>query len=117
MSIFSRFLMPGSMKAAVTPRNEVDAVKPKRGRPEGSKNKPSAQIKGKPGRPKGSKNKGKRGRPKGKVGRPAKKAGKAISLKGYVSKREAKRMVKEGIAAFRKKLPGIIKREVKKLLR
>ncbi|MGH7442900.1 MAG: hypothetical protein ACREKE_09540 [bacterium] len=68
-----------------------------------------------PGRPKGS-GKGP-GRPKGKRGRPKGSTAKTVSLKGYVKQREAKRMVKEAVRAFKAKLPRLITKELKKLLR
>jgi len=76
-----------------SPKAVVEAVAVKRG----------------PGRPKGSGKKGP-GRPR-KVGRPANPA------KGLVTQREAKRLVKAALAVYKAKLPKLIKKELRKLLK
>ncbi len=123
------------MSTEITPKHEVGAERPRRGRgkrgpgrPKGSKNKPGRPkgSKNKPGRPKGSKNKP--GRPKGPrptkegaakrgSGRPKGVSASAVPLKGYVKQREARRIAKDAVAAFKAKLPKLITRELKKLLR
>jgi hypothetical protein len=50
------------------------------------------------------------GRPR-KVGRPAN------PTKGLVTQREAKRLVKAALAAYKAKLPKLIKKELRKLLK
>ena len=58
--------------------------------------------------PQGSGRKGKPGRPKGTA---------KVSLKGYVKVRKANRIAKAAVKAFQAKLPKLIKKELKKLLR
>jgi hypothetical protein len=63
-------------------------------------------VKRGPGRPKGS---GKKG-----PGRPVRSAGLA---KGLVTQREAKKLVKAAVAAYKAQLPKLIKKELRKLLK
>ncbi|HTB33672.1 MAG TPA: hypothetical protein VNZ54_02535 [bacterium] len=77
------------------------AQQKRRGRPKG----PAVKKRG-PGRPKGSVGK-KRGRKPGRKPSP---------LKGYLKAAEAKRIAKAAVAAFKAKLPGLVKKELKKLL-
>jgi hypothetical protein len=114
----------GSEMAEETVVEEV-ATAPRRGRPPKKRGpgRPKGSGKKKPGRPKGS---GKRGpgRPKGKTkkkaGRPkgsGRKPGRKSKLaKGGVTPLQAKRIAKDAVKAFKAKLPGIIRRELKKLL-
>jgi hypothetical protein len=112
--------------AEVTPRSEVGAQKRKPGRPIGSGKRgpgrppkdPNAVVaKRGPGRPKGA-GKRKPGRPKRSVSkkRGRKPGRKAAILKGYVKAAEAKRIAKQAVAKLKSKIPGIVKRELKKLL-
>lgn len=70
-----------------------------------------------PGRPKGSKNKPakKRGRKPGP--KPGRKAAKAGLLKGYVKQAEAKRLAKAAVAKLKAQLPGLVRRQLLKLLK
>jgi hypothetical protein len=125
-------VMLGQAEAVVAPRRgrppkkrgpgrPKGSGKKKPGRPKGSKKRrgpgrPKGSGKLKPGRPKATKKRGP-GRPKGSVkgkpGRPkgsGRKAGKA-----GVSAAEARRIARAAVKSFRVKLPGIIRREIKKL--